>query len=144
MEHEWFVNNLQVVPKPDIYDGIYTEEGWSLFFMEALKYGHTVFIEDTDVFSYKEICLLVHLFQNKDINKNGQLIFTTQASSNNFERLFHKDQIWLMMKDYYNKSTILRSFDDSPFRFSPLAWPTKIIDPDEQEDFCIGEKRKLE
>lgn len=65
--------------------------------------------------------LLIHLFQNRKINKNmAQLIFSTHDTSVLSERLLERDQIWFVQKPDGKSSTIVPLSDFHPRRREAL------------------------
>lgn len=78
------------------------------FFMDALKNGMVLFVDELDAKLHPLLTrYIINLFHNSDTNKeNGQLIYSTHDIVNLNKDTFRRDEIWFAEKDKYGISTI--------------------------------------
>ncbi len=78
------------------------------FFMDALKNGMVLFIDELDTKLHPLLTrYIINLFHNSDTNKgNGQLIYSTHDTVNLNKETFRRDEIWFAEKDKDGISTI--------------------------------------
>lgn len=78
------------------------------YFIEALKKGNTIFIDDLDTKLHPLLTrYIINLFHNKEINiSNAQLIYTTHDVTNLNKETFRRDEIWFTEKDNSGVSEI--------------------------------------
>lgn len=71
------------------------------FFMDALKNGMVLFIDELDAKLHPLLTrYIINLFHNSDTNKgNGQLIYSTHDTVNLNKETFRRDEIWFVEKD---------------------------------------------
>ena len=71
------------------------------FFMDALKYGNVLFIDELDAKLHPLLTrYIINLFHNKKTNiGNGQLIYSTHDTVNLNKDTFRRDEIWFAEKD---------------------------------------------
>ena len=71
------------------------------FFMDALKNGMVLFVDDLDTKLHPLLMrYIINLFHNSDTNKgNGQLIYSTHDTVNLNKETFRRDEIWFAEKD---------------------------------------------
>ena len=71
------------------------------FFMDALKNGMVLFIDELDAKLHPLLTrYIINLFHNSDTNKgNGQLIYSTHDTVNLNKETFRRDEIWFAEKD---------------------------------------------
>ena len=71
------------------------------FFMDALKNGMVLFVDELDVKLHPLLTrYIINLFHNSDTNKgNGQLIYSTHDTVNLNKETFRRDEIWFAEKD---------------------------------------------
>ena len=71
------------------------------FFMDALKNGMVLFVDDLDTKLHPLLMrYIINLFHNSDTNKgNGQLIYSTHDTVNLNKETFRRDEIWFAKKD---------------------------------------------
>ena len=71
------------------------------FFMDALKNGMVLFVDDLDTKLHPLLMrYIINLFHNSDTNKgNGQLIYSTHDTVNLKKETFRRDEIWFAEKD---------------------------------------------
>ena len=80
--------------------------GFAALFLNALKEGKTLFIDELDSSLHPILCrFIVQTFNSKKKNpKNAQLIFTTHDSSLLDNEIVRRDQIFFVEKDKYGAS----------------------------------------
>ena len=78
------------------------------FFMDALKNGMVLFVDDLDTKLHPLLMrYIINLFHNSDTNKgNGQLIYSTHDTVNLNKETFRRDEIWFVEKDINSVSTL--------------------------------------
>lgn len=71
------------------------------FFMDALKNGMVLFVDELDAKLHPLLTrYIINLFHNSDTNKgNGQLIYSTYDTVNLNKDTFRRDEIWFAEKD---------------------------------------------
>lgn len=71
------------------------------FFMDALKNGMVLFIDELDAKLHPLLTrYIINLFHNSETNKgNGQLIYSTHDTVNLNKETFRRDEIWFAEKD---------------------------------------------
>ncbi len=71
------------------------------FFMEALKNGMVLFVDELDAKLHPLLTrYIINLFHNSETNKgNGQLIYSTHDTINLNKETFRRDEIWFAEKD---------------------------------------------
>jgi len=71
------------------------------YFMDTLKYGSTLFIDELDAKLHPLLLrYIVNMFHDKEINKNNaQLIYTTHDIYTLTKDTFRRDEIWFVDKD---------------------------------------------
>ena len=71
------------------------------FFMDALKYGSVLFIDELDAKLHPLLTrYIINLFHNSETNiENGQLIYSTHDTVNLNKETFRRDEIWFVEKD---------------------------------------------
>lgn len=71
------------------------------FFMDALKNGMVLFIDELDAKLHPLLTrYIINLFHNSETNKgNGQLIYSTHDTVNLNKDTFRRDEIWFAEKD---------------------------------------------
>ena len=71
------------------------------FFMNALKYGLVLFVDELDAKLHPLLTrYIINLFHNSETNKgNGQLIYSTHDTVNLNKDTFRRDEIWFAEKD---------------------------------------------
>ncbi|KKP37102.1 hypothetical protein A2483_01315 [Candidatus Peregrinibacteria bacterium RIFOXYC2_FULL_33_13] len=82
--------------------------GFAALFLNALKEGKTLFIDELDSSLHPVLCrYIVQTFNSKKKNpKNAQLIFTTHDSSLLDNEILRRDQIFFVEKDKYGASNL--------------------------------------
>ncbi|MBI2463342.1 ATP-binding protein [Candidatus Peregrinibacteria bacterium] len=82
--------------------------GFAGLFLNALKEGKTLFIDELDSSLHPVLCrFIVQTFNSKKKNpKNAQLIFTTHDSSLLDNEILRRDQIFFIEKDKYGASNL--------------------------------------
>lgn len=74
--------------------------GFAALFLNALKEGKTLFIDELDSSLHPLLCrFIVKMFNSKNNPKNAQLIFTTHDSSLLDNEILRRDQIFFIEKD---------------------------------------------
>lgn len=78
------------------------------FFMDALKYGMVLFIDELDAKLHPLLTrYIINLFHKEETNiGNGQLIYSTHDTVNLNKDTFRRDEIWFVEKDKDGISTI--------------------------------------
>lgn len=78
------------------------------FFMDALKYGMVLFIDELDAKLHPLLTrYIINLFHKEETNiGNGQLIYSTHDTVNLNKDTFRRDEIWFAEKDKDGISTI--------------------------------------
>lgn len=78
------------------------------FFMEALKNGMILFVDELDAKLHPLLTkYIINLFHNKETNKgNGQLIYSTHDTINLNKEIFRRDEIWFTEKNTYGESEL--------------------------------------
>ena len=75
--------------------------------IDSIKNGKVLFIDEMESNLHLFILeTIIKLFQNKCVNSDSQLVFSTHNISLLSSELFRRDQIWLMEKDIYGASTL--------------------------------------
>ena len=71
------------------------------FFMDSLKFGTTLFIDELDAKLHPLLTrYIINLFHNSETNiGNGQLIYSTHDTVNLNKETFRRDEIWFVEKD---------------------------------------------
>ena len=71
------------------------------FFMDALKNGMVLFVDELDAKLHPLLTrYIINLFHNSETNKvNGQLIYSTHDTVNLNKETFRRDEIWFAEKD---------------------------------------------
>ena len=86
--------------------------GLSLLFIDALKEGKTLFIDELNTSLHPFLCRFVlKKFNSKENRNNAQLIFTTHDVSLLDNEIFRRDQIFFVEKDKYGASTLFSLTD---------------------------------
>ena len=82
--------------------------GFAALFLNALKEGKTLFIDELDSSLHPVLCrFIVQTFNSKKKNpKNAQLIFTTHDSNLLDNEILRRDQIFFVEKDKYGASNL--------------------------------------
>lgn len=81
--------------------------GLSLLFIDALKEGKTLFIDELNTSLHPFLCRFVlKKFNSKENRHNAQLIFTTHDVSLLDNEIFRRDQIFFVEKDKYAASNL--------------------------------------
>lgn len=82
--------------------------GFAGLFLDALKEGKTLFIDELDSSLHPILCrFIVQIFNSKKRNpKNAQLIFTTHDVSLLDSEILRRDQIFFVDKDKYGASKL--------------------------------------
>jgi len=81
--------------------------GLSLLFIDALKEGKTLFIDELNTSLHPFLCRFVlKKFNSKENRHNAQLIFTTHDVSLLDNEIFRRDQIFFVEKDKYGASNL--------------------------------------
>lgn len=78
-------------------------------FLEVLKKGHTLFVDELHNSLHPLLLkFFVGLFQSPEINKmNAQLVFTSHETSILSKGFMHKDQVWLVEKGRSQKTKLI-------------------------------------
>lgn len=92
--------------------------GFSPILEKTMKMGRTIFVDELERSLHPNLSkLLIELFKNTSLNRNGaQLIFTTHSTNLLDLDLFRRDQIFFTEKDPKNGITDLYSLSDFPVR----------------------------
>ena len=87
--------------------------GFAALFLDALKEGKTLFIDELDSSLHPVLCrFIVQAFNSKKKNpKNAQLIFTTHDVSLLDSEILRRDQIFFIEKDKYGASNLFSLSD---------------------------------
>lgn len=82
--------------------------GFAALFLNALKEGKTLFIDELDSSLHPVLCrFIVQTFNSKKKNpKNAQLIFTTHDANLLDNEILRRDQIFFVEKDKYGASNL--------------------------------------
>lgn len=81
--------------------------GLSLLFIDSLKEGKTLFIDELNTSLHPFLCRFVlKKFNSKENRHNAQLIFTTHDVSLLDNEIFRRDQIFFVEKDKYGASSL--------------------------------------
>lgn len=81
--------------------------GLSLLFIDALKEGKTLFIDELNTSLHPFLCRFVlKKINSKENRHNAQLIFTTHDVSLLDNEIFRRDQIFFVEKDKYGASSL--------------------------------------
>jgi AAA15 family ATPase/GTPase len=82
--------------------------GFSALFLNALKKGRTLFIDELDTSLHPILCkFIIQMFNSKKKNPlNAQLIFTTHDDSLLDSEILRRDQIFFIEKDKFGASNL--------------------------------------